>query len=114
MTKKPSLAETHPDLAAQAIGWDPRTVRPGSNRGLQWKCSQGHIWKTMVNARTQGHGCVVCTNRKVVSGFNDLATSHPSIASEAHGWDSTTVTKRTPRIRDWKEVEKWAKKTKRI
>jgi len=75
VTKKPSLAETHPELASQAIGWDPTTLRPGSNRALQWKCSQGHIWKTMVNARTQGRGCAVCTNRKVVSGFNDLPTS---------------------------------------
>ena len=36
-TKKPSLAETHPELAAQADGWDPTTVARSSNEMLDWK-----------------------------------------------------------------------------
>jgi len=27
-TSKPSLAETHPGLAAQADGWDPNFIKP--------------------------------------------------------------------------------------
>ena len=32
MTKKPSLAETHPELATQADGWDPSTFSAGSGK----------------------------------------------------------------------------------
>jgi hypothetical protein len=49
VTKKPSLAETHPDLAAQADGWDPRTVGAASNSLRRWRCSAGHCLDPQLN-----------------------------------------------------------------
>lgn len=39
---KPSLAETHPEIAKQADGWDPTTLTAGSNKKVDWKCQVGH------------------------------------------------------------------------
>ena len=40
----------------------------------------------MVDSRTgQNLGCPICANRVVLPGFNDLATTHPVLASE---WDT--------------------------
>jgi hypothetical protein len=88
---KPSIAETHPELAAQAEGWDPTTVTAGSEKTKDWICTLGHKFQARVNNRVRGTGCPVCSNRQILVGFNDLATTHPEIAAEAHGWDPTTV-----------------------
>ena len=40
-TSKPSIAETHPELAAQADGWDPTTLTAGSNKKRTWKICWG-------------------------------------------------------------------------
>jgi len=86
------LATTHPEIAAQAHRWDPTTVIAGSNMQRKWRCAKGHAWKASSNTRIQGHGCPYCSNHKVSVGFNDLATTHPEIAAEAHNWNPTTVT----------------------
>jgi len=85
------LATSHPEIATQAHGWDPQTVTAGSNKEFNWKCKFGHVWSAIVNSRSRGRGCPVCTGRQVLSGFNDLQTTNPEIAKEAKGWDPTTV-----------------------
>ena len=35
-SRKPSLAETHPELAAQADGWDPEVVAYASSEYVDW------------------------------------------------------------------------------
>ena len=101
-----SLAETHPELAAQAYGWDPRTVTKGTHKKLEWKCPTGHIHIASVSSRTGSSkvGCAVCSNRKVLVGFNDLATTHPELAKEAHGWDPQTKVAFTKKNAEWKCV----------
>ena len=48
-----------------------------------WKCSNGHSWQASILNRTSGgKGCPVCSGRKILKGFNDLATTHPSLAKE--------------------------------
>jgi hypothetical protein len=89
--RKPSLAETHPDLAAQAEGWDPTTLARGSDKKVGWKCLRGHVWQATVGSRSSGTGCPYCSNKKVLAGYNDLATINPELASQAEGWDPTTV-----------------------
>ena len=50
-----SLADTHPEIAAEADGWDPSAYRPGSSARLPWQCSTcGHAWTSTVFRRTQG------------------------------------------------------------
>jgi hypothetical protein len=60
------LATTHPELAKQAHGWDPRTVVAGSGKRLEWKCEKGHIWKTTLNHRTNDRNCPSCS----ITGFD--------------------------------------------
>ena len=103
MTKKPSLAETHPELAAQADGWDPRTVAPFSGKKLNWRCEKGHVWSATVANRTANKsGCAVCSNYKVLAGFNDLATTHPQVAAQAEGWDPSKITYGNNQKLKWK------------
>ena len=90
-SKQEPLSVTHPELAAQAHGWDPTTVTFGSHTKAEWKCEFGHIWKAAVKDRCQGNGCPVCANKLVQVGYNDLATQNPELAVQAHGWDPTTV-----------------------
>ncbi len=83
------LASQNPVLAAQ---WDaerngiltPQQVTLTSNRKVWWICEKGHSFQTVIASRANGTGCPYCTNRKVLAGFNDLATVEPKIASEWH------------------------------
>lgn len=86
------IATTHPKVASEAHRWNPTTVIAGSNVQQTWRCSKGHLWKASSNTRTQGHSCPYCSHHKVSAGFNDLATTHPKIAAEAHRWNPATVT----------------------
>ena len=103
MTKisKPSLAETHPELAAQADGWDPRTVFAFSHKVVVWKCSRGHQWDERLDQRARGRNCPFCANKRILVGENDLATTDPEIAAQAHGWDPTTLTRGSGKKREW-------------
>ena len=78
------LQTTHPQLALETEGWDPREVFFGSNKKMPWRCHLGHLWTTSPNSRTGKNqtGCPVCANKKVLAGFNDLATTHPELAEE--------------------------------
>lgn len=63
----------------------PREVSAFSNKRVWWKCELGHEWQTSVYSRTgEKTGCPYCTNRKVLAGFNDLATLEPKLAEQ---WD---------------------------
>lgn len=84
------LATVFPQLAAQ---WDtekngsltPEAVSPNSNRRVWWKCEKGHAYCAVIAYRAQSSsGCPYCTNRKVLPGFNDLATLDPAVAKEWH------------------------------
>ena len=86
------LATTHPEIAKQANGWDPKTVMAGSDKVLSWKCKYGHIWNVRAAARKGGGNCPICSGQKVLAGFNDLATTHPHIAAEAYKWSPSTLT----------------------
>ena len=57
----------------------------GGNKKIWWKCSLGHSYEATMNSRTnRNSGCPICYGRKVLSGYNDLATTTPELISE---WD---------------------------
>ena len=86
------LKTTHPKIAKEADGWDPRTITAGSGLKKNWKCSRGHRWTVSTLSRsTFQTGCPTCSGHKLSKGFNDLKTTYPILAKEAHGWDPTTV-----------------------
>jgi hypothetical protein len=97
------LATTHPEIAGQADGWDPTTVTAGSGQKLQWKCSEGHTWVTQVGKRTSRdpRNCPVCSNQKILIGYNDLQTTHPEIAKFAIDWDPKSVVSGSNKKRKW-------------
>jgi len=97
------LATTHPDVAAQAYGWDPTTVIGGTHKKKMWKCELGHTWETSPKKRAFGvmNNCPICGNKQVLVGFNDLATTNPALASEADGWDPTSLTCSSGKMRRW-------------
>lgn len=73
------LATTHPHLAKEAYGWDPRTVTFGSERKVKWKCQKvGHIWSAFVNNRARlGTACPTC----VPGGFTLGLPAHLYVLS---------------------------------
>ena len=84
------LATLYPEIAAQ---WDetkngslrPSDVTAGSNRPVWWRCGKGHSYRAVIAQRVhRGSGCPYCTNRKVLRGFNDLATVQPPVAKQWH------------------------------
>lgn len=97
------LSVTHPELAKQASGWEPDLVTEGNSQSREWKCEAAHTWKTSIYNRIHSRtGCPVCNGKRLLPGFNDLATRYPAIGKEASGWDSTLVLSGSNENRDWK------------
>jgi len=65
-------------------GLSPMDVMPNSSKKVWWKCSERHEWQAKIADRNQGRGCPYCAGKKVLSGFNDLLTTNPKLASEWH------------------------------
>lgn len=97
------LLTTHPELSKECYEWDPKTVVSGSIKKMKWRCNLKHIWEASPASRTRiSTGCPICLNLEVLVGFNDLRTTHPLIASEALGWDTTKVVAGSGEQRKWK------------
>lgn len=63
----------------------PEQVSPGSKKAVWWRCDLGHEWKSVIASRTfNKSGCPYCSGRKVLPGFNDLATVEPRVAAQWH------------------------------
>ena len=84
------LATRFPNIAAQ---WHPtcngdRTpdqVLAGTEGRAWWRCELGHEWEAAVSSRTShGNGCPVHSGRKLLTGYNDLATRFPAVAAQWH------------------------------
>lgn len=89
-----------PDIAAE---WDherngvlkPNQVTAGSNKRVHWICSMKHRWEATVNRRTNGSKCPYCSSRKLLVGFNDLASTNPTLTAE---WDQKKNGELTPQM----------------
>lgn len=84
-----NLATTHPQLAKEwhrSLNGDlsPSDVSAGSKKKAFWQCPQcGYEWSAVIANRAKlGRGCPCCSNRVVVKGKNDLATTHPKLVEE--------------------------------
>ena len=83
------LASNYPELAEE---WSERNapkradeVFPKSRENVWWKCRVcGYEWRAVIDSRVKGSSCPVCSDRVVVAGVNDLATTDPELISE---WD---------------------------
>lgn len=76
--KSGSIAETHPEIAAE---WHPTkngVVTPydvsfGSQQIIWWRCKRGHSWQASVSNRIKGRGCPICHSGTQTS-FPEQAT----------------------------------------
>ena len=74
--------EWHPTLNGDLAAPD---VSVGSDYKAWWLCKTCRCaWEQYVYNRKNGSGCPACSGRRVVPGFNDLATKNPGVASEWH------------------------------
>ena len=88
--KKTSVASLHPELLNE---WNykrngaisPEMMPAGSSQPIWWICARGHEWKVSpANRCSFNSKCPFCSNKRVLAGFNDLATTHPVLLKE---WD---------------------------
>jgi hypothetical protein len=79
-------------------------INAGSHIKKDWICSQGHIWDAAINTRMRGkgEGCPICSNHRLLIGFNDLATKYPELLSEVDGWDASKFLSGTRTKMPWK------------
>jgi DNA-directed RNA polymerase subunit RPC12/RpoP len=84
-----TLNVTHPELASQFHPYKnkkltAKTVTSGSDKVIWWLGKCNHSWEAPISARVRGNGCLYCTGRKILPGFNDLPTTHPILAQQWH------------------------------
>ena len=60
----------------------PEHCTASSGQKVWWKCSKGHEWQATISNRNRGNGCSYCAGKKVLKGYNDLATFYPQVATE--------------------------------
>lgn len=98
-TKRPDLLQDWNYELNNEIGVFPDDVLFCSSKLVWWTCSVNteHTWKTNLNHRTSPTptNCPYCAYKKVLKGFNDLATTHPELLKE---WDFQLNTKRPDEI----------------
>ena len=107
------ISTTDPELLEE---WDfqknrvaPTEVSRGSGKRVWWICKKCKgSWQETVDRRAVGgYGCPYCSGKRVLKGYNDLATKHPYLLKE---WDYSknksltpyTVTSKSSRKVWWK------------
>jgi hypothetical protein len=97
------LKTTNSEISLEADGWDPAEYSAGMANVMAWKCKLDHRWEAAIYSRVGGQrGCPYCSSQQVLSGFNDLQTTDPELASEASGWDPRTVISGSAKNYEWK------------
>ena len=86
------LATLRPDLLKEwdyeennKLGIFPNKITVSNDKLVYWKCSKGHSYPMQVYNKTFGkQSCSVCSNRRVLEGYNDLKSQYPELMKE---WD---------------------------
>jgi hypothetical protein len=110
-TSKPSLAKTHPKIAAEALGWNPFQKNWSSRAQVRWQCPEGHHYSESIVERVKnGKDCGECViegsrinklqKKKVLKGR--WTKSDPKIAKQADGWDPTKIKSDSLLVKNWK------------
>ena len=65
----------------------PQMFSKASHAKFWWRCSEGHSYQAAMQKRTDSEcptGCPYCAGKKVLAGYNDLASQRKDIAEQ---WD---------------------------
>ncbi len=89
LQKHGSVVEQYPELAREFHPSKNKNLtlydlNKGSKRKVWWICSQGHAYQTTPYHRISGNNCPYCSGKRVQIGFNDLASTHPQVATQWH------------------------------
>ena len=88
--KANSVATLFPDVATE---WhptknghiSPEYVSAHTHKEFWWICPNGHEYSMVVKHKTEdGCKCPICSNHRLLRGYNDLLTKRPDIAAEWH------------------------------
>jgi hypothetical protein len=95
------MATTHSELAAEFAlelndGLTPEQLVAGTHRKLWWHCQSGHSYQASGLKRSgEGTGCPFCARKKVLPGFNDMATIAPQLVPHFHPTKNAPATPET-------------------
>lgn len=65
------------------LGFYPDKITLGSGKKVWWICDSRHEYLMSVcNKSSKNYRCPYCVGKKVIVGFNDLATVNQTLASE--------------------------------
>lgn len=82
--KENSIVTTNPEILEE-WGYDknicsPYSITSGTHKKIWWKCKNGHCYQTYVNNKiNENIKCPYCSNKKVLTGYNDLNTVRPDL-----------------------------------
>ena len=81
------ITTTNPILAKEWNYEKNENLKPtqflaNSHKKVWWKCKNGHEWISSIENRNKQSGCPYCSNRELITGYNDLATTNPILAKE--------------------------------
>ena len=98
---------------------DPTTISRSSSARAIWVCNLGHEWESFVNNFNKGYRCPYCVNKKILRGYNDLATLRPDLLewwSPNNTLDPSMIAKSTNRYALWmcKSGHEWKEKCSNI
>ena len=105
MKNNPELLDQwHP---SKNVDINPDSLGANSHKKAWWIGPCGHEWLgTISNRVTENAGCPICANKRVLAGFNDLATQSPEIMLDwdysKNTVDPTTITKSSRTECFWK------------
>ena len=89
------LASQYPKLIKNEWDWNanikkglkPDVITSCSHVKANWHCDTcDGRYEMMVKDKTNGHGCPFCAGRKVLKGFNDLASQCPELIESEWDW----------------------------
>lgn len=110
------LQTTNPEILAE---WDytknivkPTEVSKGYSKKIWWKCKKNHSFQQSIPYKIKAlekgrkETCPYCSNEKLLTGFNDLATKYPWLLAE---WDYTKNDVKPDKIMPGSHIKIWWK-----
>lgn len=65
------------------LGIKPNEISAGSKKKVNWICDKGHKYIKSIYDKTHGSSnCPYCSNKKILKGYNDIATTNPELLVE--------------------------------
>lgn len=107
--KERSLENTHSEIAKE---WHPilnGKLKPsnfsyGTQKIVWWLCPKEHSYQSSIVHRVEGNGCPYCAGKKVLKGFNDLATLNPDLSKE---WNNRLNNKQPTEVTKGSSKKYW-------